>query len=144
MLFVENHQRVEAVEVEHRQGLCTTSHHDICLASLQHLSPKNQGIGSRGTSGRNSGALAETAEMVGYLTGVVATTVIVETRQMGIRGAQVCEMTLCDVHTSYRRARDQDKLLWNVECGGWNENTRILQCLADSQHTHKSCTTDLQ
>ena len=104
MVLVENHQRIEAIEMEHRQGLGTSSHHDIGLARLQHLCPKNQGVGSRRTGRRDGGDLAETAEVVGYLTGVVATTVITQTRQMFVGGAQISEMALCDVHTGHRCA----------------------------------------
>ena len=76
-LLVKNHQRTEAIQVEYREGLRTTCHYNIGLTSLQHLSPKNQGVGSRGTGGRDGSERSEAAKVVGYLPSIVAAGMIV-------------------------------------------------------------------
>ena len=96
--------------MEYGECLSTTSHDDISLTSLQHLSAENQSIGSRRTGGGYGGVLTKTAKELSYLTGIVATAMIIQTRQMVIGRAHLSKVALRDIHPSHCRARDQDDL----------------------------------
>ena len=107
-LLVEDHQRVEAIEVKQGKCLSTPSHDDVRLACLQHIRTQDERIGSRGTGGRDGGIVCEATEVFGHQTGVVATTVVKQILQMTAVGNHLCEVAFAKVHTSDGGARNKD------------------------------------
>ena len=108
-LFVEDHQRPEAVEVEGRQGLGASGHHNVGLASLQQSGTQYDGVGCRGAGGGDGGAVGKTAKVVGYLLGIAAGIVGEQARQVVVAVLHLGEEPLGDVHASHSGAGDENE-----------------------------------
>ena len=138
-LLIENHQRTEAIEVEHREGFRTACHHDVGLTRLQQTGAEAKGIGSRRTGGGDGCIFAEQAEIVGYQTGIAATAMVFHARQVLVALLDVVEEALRHVHPCHGGARDQH----DAQGGTADEagiNLGIAQGLAHSRHPQEGRT----
>ena len=115
--MVQNHQRVETVQVKYGQSLSASSHHHITLARLQHIGTQYQGVGC-------------------YQPCTAACAVIAQTCQVFVAGLHVLEEMLRHIHAGHRRTRNQHDAqrvflhLTDVDMG-------IRQGLTHSKHTHQ-------
>ena len=108
MLLVEDHQRVETVEMEQGEGLRATSHNDISLTCLQQVRTQDKGIGGRGAGCGDRGVIREDAKMFGNMTGAVTTTVVKQILQMTTAVDHLCEIAFAEIHTCDGGAGDED------------------------------------
>ena len=104
-LAVENHQRVETIDMEARQALAAAHHHAVETAAADEVSAEDEGVGRRGTGGAAGGDETEVAEVAGGLFGHCRT--IAEVGDFAFHRIK----PLHDIHTTHRSARHE-------RCGG--------------------------
>ena len=132
LLFVENHQGVEPVQMEFAERLCSAGDDDVCFTHPEHFRPEDDGVGSGG-AGCGDGAdfgFRESGK-VGHLAGGTAAVVFLDERQQVVLLSHLHEVALRDVHSADCRAVDDDHALaFQVELG-------IFQSLTDGDGSHE-------
>ena len=111
-LRVENHQRVEAVEMKQAQRLTAAGYHGLCLARLDHIGSHYQRIGCRRAGGGDGHSTpGGYAEVVGHQSGSGAGIVRRQQRQPLIALQHLEEMAFRAVHAAHCRAGQQPSLV---------------------------------
>ena len=106
-LVVEDHQGVEAVEMEAGEGFRTAADHYVGVAGAQHVGTEENRVGGRRTGCGQRGVVGEQSEVLCHVLCACAT-IVMEQAGMGFAGvSHLGEVRLGDVHAAHRGTRDE-------------------------------------
>ena len=108
MLLVENHQRIESVEMEAAQGFRTAGNHNIRFVVTQHFGAKHHGIKCRGAGSGNRAATHPLQSChTGHLHSAVSAVVAKRKIQQAVFIFHPLPIVLRQVHPSDSGPRNQ-------------------------------------